>query len=698
YHERENGLDAGGTPAGRLKEIRDHAGRAMTFSYADGHLTEVRQAVGTAAERRFLFGYEPRGTTDTRTLMTSVTDPNGATTAVRYTPRDETTVEDDYTGRRVEAVTNRRNHETTYAYTRQDDANGRYDHARVTDARGHDTRHQLDTLGRLLELVDARDARMTLAWDDDNNVTELVRAAGTDEAARTTMDYDDHGRLLWTQDALNHRTELAYRYGEGQHASRRTFAGPSGPTSTDDGKGFVVDLLSITNPRGFEPDADREDFTTRFEPDARGNVRAQVTPGGHRAQTDFDGRGQIVRETDEVGNVTSYDEFDPNGMPREKIDPRGNEQGAARDDHRWIFRYDAVGNVLAVTDPRGARTGGVDDERTAYTTKLTYDALDRLREERIPKRSEAGEFVTRTTEYDANGNVEAEVDGNAARTERDYTPTDQVEEVRSPAVRHHGEEGLASEVTQLVYDAEDNLVLERQPLGTKSDAAGDYETERRYDPVGNEVASLRHSTEDRDGDGARDVLAESFAHDLRGNRIAAVDPRGNARCGGAPEDNAARVECRRFTYRYDLADNRRFEVEDPSGEALTTEFVYDANGNQAAQVDPRGTATAAEGDFTSRMEYDGRDLLVARVDAKGRRTEFDLRGDGKLERETRPRGTATAAEGDFETVYDYYATGELRSQTLPKARAGRPDEYGGRDWKVTWQRDAVGNPTTIVDA
>lgn len=67
---------------------------------------------------------------------------------------------------------------------------------------------------------------------------------------------------------------------------------------------------------------------------------------------------------------------------------------------KWQYRYDAVGNVLSVTDPRGSST----DYGTPYTTSLTYDSFDRLREQHIPKdssviaASEGDRFITKKTD------------------------------------------------------------------------------------------------------------------------------------------------------------------------------------------------------------------------------------------------------------------------------------------------------------
>ena len=88
---------------------------------------------------------------------------------------------------------------------------------------------------------------------------------------------------------------------------------------------------------------------------------------------------------------------------RAVIDERGNT---------WTYRYDAVGNVTAVIDPRaGTQTSGA--EGNPFTTNLSYDAFDRLTREHVPKRSAGTDpvFITRTRTFDRNGNVLEAVDG-----------------------------------------------------------------------------------------------------------------------------------------------------------------------------------------------------------------------------------------------------------------------------------------------
>ena len=638
----------------RIAEIDDHGGRKLRLIYdAQSYLRSMTEAAGTSAERVTRFDY---GGSPSSLDLTSIMDPRGNSTYVAY---------DTGPVKRVTSIANRRSNITRFTYA-QDPQNSDYSLATVTDPRGYATVHRLDELGRALKITDAQGTAMALTWDADNNPTRIVAAAGSSDEAVTDMTYNANGLLTSSTDGERHRTELRYRDGAG------TLLNPLG---TDVGRGFVSDLISYTTPKGTAT-ATAGDFTETYAPDARGNVRSRTNAASATAYTDFDVRGQVISEKDEVGNLTTYSDFDPNGQPRKQIDPR---------DGVWRFRYDAVANTTAVVDPRNPDATG---ER--FTTTLTYDALDRLVTERIPKDSANGVFVTKRYEFDKNSNQIATVDGTGARTEKSFTPMDDVEEHRSPVTGHFGE-APASEISWLRYDEDDNLLRLTHPNGTATEFGGDYLTAYTYDEVGQRVSETRRSR----GDGPDVDLSTSYAYDRRGNVVGVVDPKRNAQFGGDPAANAKIPARRRLSYSYDRADNRTSAAEDPAGLNLRRQLRYDANDNKVAEVGPRGFAPGADpAKFTKTFEYDQRDLLVARIDAKGRREAYALRGDGKLVSETKPKGTASAAAGDYETRYTYLKTGELETWTLPEA----PGQYPGGKGIVQYTRDPVGNPTKITDA
>lgn len=115
--------------------------------------------------------------------------------------------------------------------------------------------------------------------------------------------------------------------------------------------------------------------------------------------------GRTESETDELGHVTRYDDFDATGQPQtvvESENPAGTDPGQ----RTWRYCYDAAGNVVRVTDPRGIAVDCASTEADApFSARLRYDAFDRLTDEWLPKDSSAGEYIHRFTDHDRNGNV-----------------------------------------------------------------------------------------------------------------------------------------------------------------------------------------------------------------------------------------------------------------------------------------------------
>ena len=689
--------------SGPVERITDHKGRVHEFVYDDnGYLKTFIEAKGAQSpaggsdQRSWGFDYEDDPDTSPlfkREPLSAVRNPRLKATSFTHKSDSEVSGQENcgaqYAAagehgdaivhrRRVKALTDRGEQSSgrasrLFSYSCADEGGKQVHRAEVTDARDKLWKHKIDALGKPEEMEDPRGTKTALEWDGDNNPSKITRAAGSADQAGTTLVYNDNGQLLKSTDPEAHATDLTYEPARGIGALRspRTRFFGLESRSIDSDRSFVTDLTSIRKPkRG----------TTSFEYDDLGNVRFTTDARGFRAETGYDQHGQVVEEWDQQRNRTQYpsEHYDPNGLPRRVIDPRGKV---------WNYTYDAVGNVTSVMDPRHDGTVCGSEGRQRYRTELLYDSYDRLLRQFVPKNSSQCEFIQRDRRYDSNGNLIEETDGNRHVRTRTYTATDQLEEDRSPATPH-ADGTTASEVSRRDYDAEDNLVLQTAPRGTRTtDVAEDFATRLTVDEIGRKVAETRQSrgTESEN-------LTTSFAYDRRDNVVGLVDPAHNA-AGGDPVANAVVTAKRRFTYRYDRADNRIEEIEDPGDKAFKTATVYDANDNAEKVTDPRGTATAADGDFTLTRTYDSGDLLTESVDGEGRKTVYGRRPDGKVVSITRPKGTASDAVGDHQVTLDYFPTGEIKARTLPYAER----QFGSHDLKVSYGLNDVGHPTTVTD-
>ncbi len=664
------------TASGTLKEVIDHAGRVTKFTYSpDGLLTQVQQAFGSADQRQFDFTWEATGT---YRGITEITEPGHGSPA----GRSKTVIGYEPTGigtellfsKRVDWIKDR-NESGGSLYSRDflyaSPSPGR---TRVRDSLNRVSEYALDARGRPTEGIDARGTKTLVAWDDattnDNNFAQITAAAGTPDQALTKYAWNPNGMLLTSEDGNSHVTTLTYANSDGYsaHQSPRIVSG--GTASIDAGRGFVSDLSTSKRPSGATT-------SYSYDPpvDGRGNVRFVNNTVGGVFEIRYGSFGLVTSTHDEVGSPpTQFANYDDNGLPRTITDPRGKV---------WRNCYDERGNLTRATDPRGLmHTCAAGNQQ--FSTELSYDRLDRLVRETTPKLSGAGQYITRWSEYDPNGNLSRRQDGADRIWTRSYTPMDDVASEQAPSTAHI--EGAGAEVTSYSYDSEENLVKRESPRGTRTATVDDFATKYSYDAVDELVAEHRLGN-------AQAWAARSFAYDRRGNVVGVADPNHNL----DNEDFAANAQLnskRRFTYEYDKADNRTAVVEDPSGLVLRTAFAYDLNDNLISETDPRGTATPTAGDFTATREYDAQDLPTATVDALGRRTEITRRNDGRAVKITAPKGVASAFAGDYETSFQYEPTGELKSRTVPFDQR----QYGSKSLSITYARNEVGDPATITDA
>jgi RHS repeat-associated protein len=663
-----------------ITAITDHAGRVTRFYYDNaGNLNRVHQGEAApgfaAADRDLKFEYTS-GDGD----MVAVIDPQGQRTEIGYAGL--------YQDRKVYTIKNRAGHTTHFTYGQSSNLATASYTATVQDdrdvANGVQTVYTLDARGRITRVVDARNTVDTMAWSADNMLLAHTKAAGTGDEATTRMTYlSPSGRLSSVTDPNGHRTELSYHEFEGTITSAR---------GLDAGERFVADLTAIRDARG---------NTTKFEVQDNGDVVKRFAPGvSTPATTDYTSFGEIKKKVTEVGDTTTYSDFDANGQPQTMVDARqnANEPGY---DGTWHYRYDPVGNLLAVTDPRGgAIAGGPDDP---FTTTFGYDALDRRLSVRSPRDSGVGgvapTFVDHATVYDANDNITALTDATGKQWLASYTPMDLSRKLVAPSTAHSN--GAGAQVTAFGYDAAGALVARTNPnaaldpnAGTGPDgdasASDPYSTQWTLDAIGQPTVEKRRSATGTD-------LRTSYAYDRRGNVVGIADPKHNA--SGVTDAGVSANQ--RWSFGYDKADNRNTTIEDPAGLKLTTLFGYDETDQLTSVVSPRAQFPRAPGDtmmttdsLTTSYGYDNRGLLESMtVPARGT-TQIDRRADGRVKAVTTPRGTESAATGDFTTSYTYFATGELKSRSIPWAQG----QYGPRDWQVSYDRNAVGDPVTITDA
>jgi RHS repeat-associated protein len=409
----------------------DAAGRLIKTTYPDGSSTQTEyDAAGEVTAKIDQLGNRTEYTYDADGRQISVRDPLGDLTTTTY----------DAAGRDI-ASTDPLGHTTRYVY----DASGLRVGTDYPD--GTKTTRTFDGRGQVISETDQLGRTTDYQYDADGRLTSVVDALG----GRTQYGYDEAGHLISETDADGHTTTYEYDLlgrqtaidlpalpGQAPYRSTTTYDAVGNVLSTTDDNGntitFAYDthnrllakdypdgtsviftytptgqVASVTDTRGttqYVYDA-RDRLLSSTQPDgteisylfdAAGDRTALTTPAGITTYT-FDALGRELTVTDPEGGVTRYT-YDADGNLIRTDLPNGVEETRnydVLDRLTFLEDTDSTGNVLAsysyTLGPTGLRDVVV--ENTGRTVDYTYDALDRLTQEKITD----AVFGNRTIDY-----------------------------------------------------------------------------------------------------------------------------------------------------------------------------------------------------------------------------------------------------------------------------------------------------------
>ncbi|QIE99987.1 RHS repeat-associated core domain-containing protein [Roseimicrobium sp. ORNL1] len=498
--------------------------------------------------------------------------------------------------------------ETRYDYSERDLL------LRTIDARGFTTRHAYDVQGNRIRTVHPDgsdrvwhyDTRGNLLWEKDEVGTVTFHEYdGPDRRVKTTLDlngndvadgrgvdlvqewkYNGAHDVIWEKDSKGIVTEHEYagdamrtsstRAGltsewEYNDSSLRTIWDVAKPTHARDPRGVEViteyDALrrpvSVTSADGgttlteYDPVGnpisltDALGQTTTTEYDAMNRVVKVTYPGNLTQTTTYNSLGKPITVTDVMGRVArSF--YDDAGRPVKVEQPEVTLPSGLAVKPTVQNTYDAVGNVVAVTDPIGRVSETVYDNRNRAvqtTAPPAYDAtVGRVRRASV------------ATEYDRLGRVVSVIDAFGQETTKVYDRASRLLETHLPPVSVNGGTAQAL-MTRSVYDANGNVLEAWDTANRKT--VNEYDLHNRliktWDP-------LNQMTE--------------FGYDGSGNRTSVKDPNGNI-----------------TTWTYD--DLKRVLTEStPAGLLVTNE--YDAL-NKTRTVDAKGQVTTFHYDDRHRL-------------------------------------------------------------------------------------------------
>ncbi|MEJ3749690.1 DNRLRE domain-containing protein [Actinomycetes bacterium KLBMP 9797] len=658
----------------QLRSIVDVTGRRITFTYSDkGLLQQVIDGQGTPDEKPFGFYYDDAaGMTNPK--LVRVDDPRGHGTKLGYFPASAGTLlrwraqqvtdrvdkateftyadPDGSTGSFIQSVvTDANGHASTYLI----DGFGRP--TLLTNAKNQKTELTWDADNNVRRLQEDNGAVTTWVYDEKTGLPLEIRDPEANknntapqklayrfglkghtaeltektspEGRKFTFGYDSFGNLTSVTDPKGNATATA-----GDYTSVYTYdTWGQQKTSTDanDNTTKYDDYDPVGYPKKI---TDALNQVETYEYDAVGNVVSIVDTNGHTSQYTYDTFGRplsarqpkdaandvyivtpgraydrndnVVRQQDANGAVTEAG-HDPADRLAYLTEPKDTSAGSER---TTTYDYDAVGNLIAETDPKGTLTADPDD----YVTRYRYDELNQLIEvtdaaggrvtsdyDKVGNRivvadqrksattdpddfnekyaydlnrrpvtvTDADGFTTKT-EYDRDGNATARIDQEGNRTVLAYDERSLIVEEQVPHT------GSTVRTTRYEYDEVGNQTRIISPRGVETtNDSNDFATAYRYDALNR----VREQLEPFDADDERVKTADST--------IYTYDKLGNVKTVEAPPSQG---ESARAVTTYTYWDNSWTKSStDPWN--IKTEYDYDPNGNQVSRKITGGGST-----------------------------------------------------------------------------------------------------------
>gem|GEM_PF-1583984 len=647
--------------AGQVTAVTDALGRVTEFSLDPmGRVTEVTHPDGTTdtstydAAGNLVASVNQRGdgtalVVDALGRVTARTDEAGETWRTEYDAAGNTVAEVDPLGYRTEVA-----YDLLGRPTAATDATGATTHtsydavggvATRTDALGHEWQYTYDAMSRVLTAASPEGAVTSYAYDASGNQARVQNARGfavetvfdglgrpvrvTDpDAGVTTTGYDAVGRVTDVTDA-NGAVESWVYDGLGrtvQHVDGEGFA-------TDYAYDAVGNLLTETGPRG---------GVTAYEYDGMNRPESVVDAEDETTQLSYDEAGNVASSTDPVGVQTRF-VYDPRQLLILTVE--NADLGHLPNSSTNVVTqtaYDARGDVVAVTDPRGNRT------------EYVRDGLGR-----VVEATDAAGRVTGTG-FDAAGRMVSETHADGATTEYGYSPDGYLTQTQYP-----------DQTVTYAVDVVGNRTTMTDAIGTSAwefdwanrvvsdtDAHGNTHS-YTYDGVGNQVRAefADGRVLERTFDGRGLTVSQSgpdgvtgFAYDGDGNLTQTTRPSGVV-----------------TTTQFDLVDRATsivhaggtpagFDGEvSPASGAPGNAFGHCNDAPGHVNQEPTGCWT---GDLSFTYDYDDRGLVTQRtVTTDEGATVADYTHDA-LGRLTR------SVTGDYTATYGWDAASNLVAESV----------------------------------
>ena len=451
------------------------------------------------------------------------------------------------------------------------------------------------------------------------------------------------------------------------------------------------------------------------------SINVSIDAITYTTETRYDAQGNVIRETDRNGNVTTF-QFDTMDRTTKRIEGVGKidavteyayEYGAMTalaavrydNEHKYRYQKNANGFVsLFVEDEFGQARYAVDE--IGRLTKYQYNTADQLIGITMPDGGEISMTIDGRGRVLEQKGPTTEISRNSYDDENrvishTVVNTETGDQVTKSRYNLYGTlartEDALGHVTLIEHDAADNVVrvtenaegsdkrvtvhtLDGRNRRIETTINGIASTKYEYLPSGR-IKSMTDARENTTSYGydelGRSITmtdAEGFVthqiYDGNGNKIGVVDGRANGIRGNTTF---------RSSFEFDSL-NRMISSTTPVGDV--TRYEYDKLGNQIRVVDPRSTQNAP---IATTTRFDGANRVIETTNAAGRKTTMTYDTNDNMVLIEAERLTATGVVVD--TTRHFFDKSSRRRWTVDAASQRTEFEY-----------DTMGNMTSITDA
>lgn len=323
--------------------------------------------------------------------------------------------------------------------------------------------------------------------------------------------------------------------------------------------------------------------------------------------------------------ITKYEYSDPAnpGLPTKMIAPRGNT--GVTPDYSFAttntyfnsgskagmlesvtipsgavtkYDYDAIGQQISMTDPKGNISGGIPAE---HTWQYVYDNEDRILFTKAPAPVAGQAQLVTENRYDTVGNKTVVIDVNGQVTRYVYDERDSLKEAHQSPSTWTDPSVSPTDLIKSEYQY-DNLGNLTRTIRAKGNSADEHTIDYVFDGLNRVTREIQYPS----WPATTPTLVTIYTYDKNSNRTSLKDPL-----------------VKTTIYSYD-ALNRLTKITYNNSTTPNATYSYDSNGNRTKMVDGTGTTnyTYDELDRMLSVQSPGPKTIGYRYDLDGNRTKL----------------------------------------------------------------------------